>query len=248
VRIYHKNQDEFGYIYSSFNHMADRIEELLKNVREQEILVQRAERIQLQSQINPHFLYNSFYNIKFMARNGDYDQIETFVTALAKYYRFLNKETDSAISLGAEAEHMEHYIEIQQMRFGDKISVDIGSVPPAVASLRVPKLILQPIAENAYNYGLRDTLEGGKLWVRYTMEGTRLRIEIGDNGGKMTPGKLEAIGMQMNTFSGEPLNHALTNIHRRLKLTFGDGCGLELAMGEEKGLCVTVVLDTDIRI
>lgn len=248
TRIYHDKKDEFGYMYASFNHMVDRIEELIKNVREQEALVQKAERIQLQSQINPHFLYNSFYNIKFMARNGDYDQIETFVTALAKYYRFLNKETSATIALSAEAAHMEHYIEIQQMRFGDIISVDIQPVPAEAACFKVPKLILQPIVENAYNYGLHNTLEDGRLWVRYRMEDKWLHIEIEDNGGSLTEEKITAISRQMNTFQGEALNHALTNIQRRLKLSFGDDCGMELSLGRENGMKVTLTFNTEVQL
>lgn len=248
TRIYHDKKDEFGYMYASFNHMVDRIEALIENVREQETLVQKAERIQLQSQINPHFLYNSFYNIKFMARNGDFDQIEAFVTALAKYYRFLNKETSAAIALSVEAAHMEHYIEIQQIRFGDIISVDIQPVPAEAASFKVPKLILQPIVENAYNYGLHNTLEDGRLWVRYRMEDKWLHIEIEDNGGSLTEEKIAAISRQMNTFQGEALNHALTNIQRRLKLSFGDNCGMELSLGQGNGMKVTLTFNTEVQL
>ena len=244
TRIYHDKKDEFGYMYASFNHMVDRIEELIRSVREQEALLQRAERIQLQSQINPHFLYNSFYNIKFMARNGDFEQIETFVTALARYYRFLNKQTDAVIPLSVELDHTKNYIEIQQIRFGETIGVDVQELPEEVASLQVPKLILQPVVENAYNYGLQNVLEGGKLWIRYQLDGTILRIEIEDNGGNMDEAKIEAMRKQMNTFSGEALNHALTNIHRRLQLTYGENCGIELRVGGENGLCVSLLFNT----
>lgn len=248
TRIYHDKRDEFGYMYASFNHMVDRIEELIGNVREQEALLQRAERIQLQSQINPHFLYNSFYNIKFLARNGDFDQIETFVTALAKYYRFLNKETDAMIPLSVELAHTENYIEIQQIRFSEMISVDIEKLPEEVASIRVPKLILQPIVENAYNYGLQNALEGGKMWIRYQIEGNMLRIDIEDNGGNMDEMKVDAMREQMNTFSGDALNHALTNIHRRLQLSYGQNCGIRLSVGSEKGLRVSLLFDTNIQL
>lgn len=244
TRIYHDKKDEFGYMYASFNHMVDRIEELINSVREQEALLQRAERIQLQSQINPHFLYNSFYNIKFMARNGDYEQIETFVTALAKYYRFLNKETDAVIPLSAELAHTENYIEIQQMRFSETISVDVQKLPEEVASLRVPKLILQPVVENAYNYGLQNVLEGGHLWIRYHIDENILHIDIEDNGGNMDETKIESMNRQMNTFSGDALNHALTNIHRRLQLSYGQNCGIQLSVGREKGLRVSLIFDT----
>lgn len=89
IRISHKYQDEFQYIYSAFNKTVERIQELIENVKEQGRLLQNAELMQLQSQINPHFLYNSFYLIRIMAKNESYEQITGFVTSLAKYYRFL---------------------------------------------------------------------------------------------------------------------------------------------------------------
>lgn len=248
VRIFHKNNDEFDYIYDSFNSTVDKIEGLIENIKEQKELLQNAELMQLQSQINPHFLYNSFYNIKFMAQNEDYDQIGGFVTALARYYRFINKETDLNVPLSVEAAHMDNYIEIQQIRFGDKITVHEEPVPAEVANFKVPKLILQPIIENAYNYGLKDKLEDGKLSIRYQLEDTMLSIIIEDNGGQMTPEKLEKIYTQSHTYEGEALNHALTNIQRRLMLAYGDHCGLRMGIGQTGGLRVIVRLDTSIKL
>lgn len=248
VRIYHKNNDEFGYIYDSFNNTVIKIEELIENIKEQKVLLQNAELMQLQSQINPHFLYNSFYNIKFLAHNEEYEQIETFVTALAKYYRFINKETELNVTLASEVAHMENYIEIQQMRFGDKITVVKESLPQEVSDFKVPKLILQPIIENAYNYGLKDKLEGGQLSIRYRLEGDRLLIDIEDNGGTLKPEKLEKIKEQIHTYEGDAINHALTNIQRRLMLAYGDHCGLTLEIGDNGGLRTVLCMDTSVRL
>lgn len=240
IRIYHEQNDEFSYIYDDFNKTIEKISELLNNIKEQEVLLRKAEQIQLQSQINPHFLYNSFYNIKFMAQNEDYEQIEAAVTALAKYYRFLNKETEATVTLGDEAAHMHSYIAVQQMRFGDKISVDIQPVPEAAAAFRVPKLILQPIVENAYNYGLKNVTSDGWLSIRYALNGDWLDVIIEDNGGSITPEKLAAMDEQMHQYSGDAINHALTNVHRRLLLAFGEGSGITLSAGDAQGLRVTL--------
>ena len=183
IRIFHKPQDEFQYIYSSFNRMVERIQELIENVKEQGRLLQNAELMQLQSQINPHFLYNSFYLIRIMAKNESYDQIIQFVTSLAKYYRFLNKEVEQNIPLSREVEHMENYIDIQQMRFGDKITVHKGQLPESAAGFLVPKLILQPVIENAYNYGMSDILKDGQIAISYSLKEPYLCIVIEDNGG-----------------------------------------------------------------
>lgn len=248
VRIYHEKKDEFGYIYDSFNQMVNRIEELIANSREQAMLLQKAEQIQLQSQINPHFLYNSFYSIKFMAHNEDYEQIEALVTALAKYYRFLNKETEDTVTLSTEASHMQNYIEVQQMRFGDKITVDVEPVPKEVADFRVPKLILQPVIENAYNYGLKNMLSGGHMSVRYQMNENFLYVEIEDNGGSLDSGKLELLRQQIHTYEGDAVNHAMTNIQRRLMLAYGEACGITLELGSDNGLKVILKMDTNITL
>lgn len=246
VRIYHKTNDEFGYLYSSFNETVWQIEELIDNIREQGVLLQNAELMQLQSQINPHFLYNSFYIIKFMACNEDYEQIEAFVTSLAKYYRFLNKETSPVIALASEVEHMENYIDIQQMRFGDKIIVEKQELPEEVKYFKVPKLILQPIIENAYGYGLASLLQGGLLRISYRMDAEILYIDIEDNGDTLTRDHLELMKERIYAEKGEALNHALANIHRRLLLAFGEPNGVLLELGSMGGLKVTLRLDTSI--
>ena len=246
VRIYHKNNDEFGYIYASFNEMVEQIETLIENIREQSVLLQNAELMQLQSQINPHFLYNSFYIIKFMARKEDYEQIEDFVTSLAAYYRFLNKETNQVIPLAAEVEHMNNYIDIQQMRFGDKITVQRQELPEDVKSFKVPKLILQPVIENAYGYGLASLLADGRLNISYRMEDKILYIDIEDNGDVLTSDVLERMRENIYAGKGEALNHALANIHRRILLAFGQDNGVLLDIGSMGGLKVTLRLDTSI--
>ena len=162
--------------------------------------------------------------------------------ALARYYRFINKETDMDVSLAAEVGHMENYIEIQQLRFGDKISVEKAELPDHVKNMSVPKLILQPIIENAYNYGLKDKLEGGLLRIEYQQQEQWLDIVIGDNGGAVTEEKLQQLRRQINTFEGDAANHAMTNINRRLQLSYGEEYGVKLDINEAGGLRVTLRL------
>lgn len=243
VWIYHEPHDEFGYIYAAFNRMVQRIAELMENIREQSRLLQNAELIQLQSQINPHFLYNSFYLIRIMAKNEDYDQITQFVTSLAKYYRFINKEVNQNIPLQREVEHMQNYIDIQQMRFGDKITVEHEALPAGVSEYRVPKLILQPIVENAYNYGMKDILEDGKIWIHYVKTETQLEIWIEDNGGGGTEEHLKEMQENIRDYEGRAAGHALSNIERRLKLAYGEGSGLAAQRSELGGVAMILRLD-----
>lgn len=246
IRIFHKPQDEFQYIYSSFNRMVERIQELIENVKEQGRLLQNAELMQLQSQINPHFLYNSFYLIRIMAKNESYDQIIQFVTSLAKYYRFLNKEVEQNILLSREVEHMENYIDIQQMRFGDKITVHKGQLPESAAGFLVPKLILQPVIENAYNYGMSDILKDGRIAISYSHKEPYLCIVIEDNGNGGSSENIERMREYIQDYQGRAAGHALSNIERRLKLAYGETSGILLEQSELGGL--KVILRIDMRV
>ena len=248
VRIFHEPQDEFQYIYTSFNEMAADIKQLIADIREQRTLLENAELAQLQSQINPHFLYNSFYLIKCMANNEDYDQIIEMVTSLAKYYRFINKELDQNIPLEREVAHMVNYLDIQQMRFGDKITVEREELPKDLREVKVPKLILQPIVENAYNYGLKNKLSDGIMRIRYEAEGRDLRLIIEDNGSEMSEEKLLQLRKQIQEHDGASIGHAMTNIQRRLSLAYGPGGFVELSIGELGGLKVTLHVDTEVTL
>jgi len=243
VRISHDYDDEFRYIYNSFNDMTKRIRELLDNVREQGKLLKNAELIQLQSQINPHFLYNSFHLIRIMAKNESYDQILEFVTSLAKYYRFLNKEVEQNVELIKEVEHMQNYINIQQMRFGDKISVYVESLPQEVEQFKVPKLILQPLLENAYNYGMKNTVSDGEIRVSYRLDEKELQIIVEDNGGYVTEESLQEMRESICDYQGRAAGHALTNIERRLKLAYGESSGIKLAISPLGGLQICLQID-----
>ncbi len=246
IRISHKYQDEFQYIYSAFNKMVERIGELIENVKEQAKLLQNAELMQLQSQINPHFLYNSFYLIRIMAKNESYEQITGFVTSLAKYYRFLNKEVEQNIPLSREAEHMGNYIDIQQMRFGDKITVEVEKLPEGAAAFLVPKLILQPVVENAYNYGMADILQDGRIQVGYEIKEGFLYIRIEDNGSGGSEENLERMREYIRDYQGRAAGHALSNIERRLKLSFGEESGIFLEKSSLGGLLVTLRMDMSV--
>ena len=243
TRIQHEKNDEFGYIYDSFNDMTGRNQQLIEDIKEQHHLLQNAELAQLQAQIDPHFLYNSFNIIKYMAAGEEYDQINEFVSLLAEYYRFINKEVRQAIPLAAEVRHMETYVNIQQMRFEGRIQADLGKLPEQAQNFMVPKLILQPLVENSYKHGLHNKLENGIITVSYNLVGDILTISVEDNGGEMTSEKLEEVKAHIYDTGSESISHALANTRRRLELAYGDPDLLEVSINEEQGLRVKLTLD-----
>lgn len=240
IQIYHEPHDEFNYLYHAFNDTVEHIQQLIHDIYEQQSLRQSAELAQLQSQINPHFLYNSFFIINRMAKTESYEQISRFVTSLAKYYRFLNKEKLSHIELVEEVEHMINYIDIQQMRFGDKIEIQREELPIEIHQVMVPKLILQPLIENAYNYGLADTLDNGLIRIQYRIIDNYIHIIIEDNGNRVDDELVEQLIGKVLHDDESKTNHALNNIHRRLCLAFGEESGIYLAKSNLGGLQVTL--------
>lgn len=245
THIYHNQNDEFDFIYDSFNSMTERTQQLISDITEQHKLLQNAELMELQAQIDPHFLYNSFTIIKYMADGEEYEQITEFVTALAKYYRFINKETRQNIALIDEVKHMQTYMYIQQMRFDERIRVEMTGFSEKYARISVPKLVLQPLVENCYNHGLKNKLRDGIISIEFEQRDRQLYISVSDNGDEMTEELLALLRSRVMQTDDQSVSHALSNIRRRLELAYGDSERLTVSIGKLGGLCVTLHFDLD---
>ncbi|MCI8543359.1 MAG: hypothetical protein HFH95_08605 [Lachnospiraceae bacterium] len=132
------------------------------------------------------------------------------------------------------------------MRFGDKITVRLGELPAPAGSFLVPKLILQPVVENAYNYGMADILQDGQIAVDYEIRDGFLYIAVGDNGGGGIEENLEQMREYIRDYQGRAAGHALSNIDRRLKLAYGEGSGVLLERSDLGGLKVVLKLDMSV--
>ncbi len=239
VRMAHHRSDEFGYLYQSFNTMAEKNQDLMEQVYQQKILTQSAQLKQLQSQINPHFLYNSFFVISNMARLGDFDSIKRFSEYLARYYRFIMQKKEGDIPFSQEVEHTMVYADIQKMRFGERIEIQIGEVPHHAARLRVPRLILQPLVENAFEHGLRHVEENGILRISFSEMANILTVAV-ENNGPMDDETLEAVQKRLLDDGGEV--SGMISIHKRLKIRFGPGSGIAVSRGELGGMKITMII------
>jgi two-component system sensor histidine kinase YesM len=180
-----------------------------------------------------------------MAKNEDYELITQFVTSLAKYYRFINKEQSDSIHLMAEIEHMTNYIDIQQMRFGDKIKVEIGELPESIQMISVPKLILQPLIENAYEYGLVNKLSDGLIHIIYEYDGRFIKIIVEDNGDEADELLIYKMRERLVSNEEKEKGHALYNINRRLKLAYGKSSGLGIEKSVLGGIKVILSIDCE---
>ncbi|MCD8106173.1 MAG: histidine kinase [Lachnospiraceae bacterium] len=234
-------EDEFGYVFAAFNRMAESMQHIIEINYRQKILVKQAELRHLQAQINPHFLYNSFFSIYRMARDEDYDDIVAFSKYLSDYYRYITKSAQAEMRLEEEVKHAMRYAQIQEMRFGRRIKVQFEELPAQCAALKVPRLILQPVLENSFAHGLCDIEKGGLLRIWYELKEGRLYIHVEDNGIGMTEEELETLREKMEQ-TGELVENGLSNIHQRIRIKFGKEFGIRIVSSEGEGTCCTLVL------
>jgi two-component system sensor histidine kinase YesM len=242
IKIENDRNDEFKYIYHNFNIMVEKIRVLIEQVIDQRTLAHRAELKQLQSQINPHFLYNCFFLLCHYAYAEGSETTGSLAGQLGKYFQFITRGIGDEVVLSREVEHARVYNEIQAVRFSNRIKIQFDELPERFASLMVPKLILQPVLENAFEHGLANTLQDGRLHVSFQEENGFLFIRIEDNGSGMNE---EDFTRLQNILCGEEQENETTgivNIHRRLQLKFGPESGAMVSRGNQGGLIVTLKL------
>lgn len=234
-------EDEFSYLYRGFNDMGKQINHLVNEVLLQKNLIQRTELKQLQAQINPHFLYNSFFVLSRRVKRRDYEGAEQFATLLGKYFRFLTRNGTDFVELSQEVEHARCYSDIQGTRFRQRIRMEFGDLPECYQSIKVPRLILQPLLENAFGHGLEDKIQDGILRVRFE-EKEGIRIHVEDNGESLTDEMLKHMRNSLNGEEQEEIT-GIVNIHKRLQLYFEGKAGLSLERSPLGGLDVCIWIE-----
>ncbi|WMT39455.1 histidine kinase [Paenibacillus sp. D2_2] len=235
-------KDEFHYLYQQFNRMSSRLEELINEAYEHEMRLNRAELKQLQAQINPHFLYNIFFLLNRIIKLEDMENAKRLTKYLGQFFRFITRNKEDEVQLKEEMAHIEAYIGIQSIRFGSKLSVQMEKISVGAESTLVPRLILQPIVENAFEYGLEDHPHKGILEIYWELQKDSLCLHVEDNGESLTDAMLDKLvsGLQGRATEGETTG--ILNIHRRIQLKFGSEYGLSVRRSHLGGLHVIVRL------
>lgn len=236
VRISGRQNSDFLYVYQEFNHMAKELETLIEKNYQQQLLLSKAELKQLQAQINPHFLYNSFFLLRRMLQDELYEEAGQMADTLGLYFQYITRNSQDYMPLSREYRHAMLYCEIQQLRFGDRILIETDALPEKYNDILVPKLIIQPILENAFNYGLKDKVENGVLRVTVSGEESCLVIAIEDNGEELSDEQLRKMqkNLQDTARGGLPREMSgMLNIQRRLNIYFAEKAGTDV--GGESG-------------
>ncbi|NLJ31557.1 MAG: sensor histidine kinase [Clostridiales bacterium] len=223
VRASVKGNDEIAILTNEFNSMAEHLEFLYKEVYQHEIELKQAQLIALQSQINPHFLYNTMDTIYWMSETGDTKNLSLIVSNMSKLLRLtFSPNNCDFVPLEDELEHLNYYINIQKIRYDSSLEFQI-ECDPDLKDIRVLKLLLQPLVENALVHGL-DTVEHIRIVVRIYRSGNFLIYEVMNNG---TPIDTEEISAILNSKESKIKGLAIRNIDKRVKLKYGDDYGLE---------------------
>lgn len=244
VSIQHDSNNEFGYLYKRFNEMVKNLNALIEQIYRQKILMQRAELKQLQSQINPHFLYNSFFVLNTMAKIGDNDNLIVFTKQLGEYFRFVTRSASDDIPLADEVHHAQVYANIQAMRFSKRIHIEFSELPGEFAGLLVPRLIIQPIIENSFKHSLEKKGSNGLIRVCFEKAQSELRIVVEDNGEDLTDTDLDLLQKALNDDGEDSEVTGIINIHRRIRLVFGMESGLQVLRSELGGLKAVIMVKT----
>lgn len=245
IRISDTSKSEFDYLYKSFNHMTEHLDSLVNEVYLQKILRQKSEFKQLQSQINPHFLYNSFFMLQRMIQSDLKEESIEVSSKLGLYFKYITRTQAEFVSLKDEYDFAKIYSDIQSIRFEGRISTQFGTLPIHCLHWTVPRLILQPIIENAYNYGLEDKCSDGLLKITFSENENGLFIIIEDNGENLSDEKLEEIQQTLIASDSEQDTHEITgldNISRRLLLYSQKQSFLTVTRSNIGGLKVSIFL------
>ncbi len=240
---------EFNDLAGWFNTMTAQLKHLIESQYESTIRAQSSELKYLQSQINPHFLYNSFFCLRQMLQAQDLEHARELTGYLGKYFQYITRNSGQTVTLLEEYEHALQYVHIQLIRFEDFIHADIQSLPTEYENLPIPRIILQPVFENAIEHGIQTTSGEGFLRLSFSRSPDGLlQIIVEDNGNRLTSERISDLQKRMQADTSFTETSGLINIHKRLRLYFQDDrCGLALSHSDLGGLRVIITLLSDFK-
>lgn len=241
VRFHSKYLDEIGILGSSFNHMLEKIDELINELYKEKQIRLEAQLKSLQEQIKPHFLYNTLDTISWMARDQGAMDVVHLVDALTNMFRVGLSKGKDYISLREEKVHVTNYLYIQKVRYQDKLRYAI-EIPKEFDEVVVPKLILQPLVENAIYHGIKMKRGGGLIRLTAEARGDKLYLHVWDSGAGVSPDRLEEIRRWIGQQKDEKGSFGLPYIASRISLSYGQEYGVSIESQEGEYTQVTVCL------
>lgn len=246
-----EQKDEISFLGSQFNEMMQRIQKLLYKIQEEErahkneqIKRKEAERVALQMNINPHFIYNTLDLIRWNAifeeqGNGKVSQM---LAAFSRLLRFNTKYVDMLVDIEEELAHVRSYIEVINFKDDFHVTLEIDTPDDSVLRNRLPKVTLQPLVENAVKHGVRDSNTEMLIRIKIRREDGMLRIVIYDNGCGIDSRHMNEINERLQSRNTPEEHIGLWNVNERIRLYFGENYGLQVESTENKYTSITICI------
>jgi two-component system sensor histidine kinase YesM len=217
----------------------EQIQNLFERVYLEKIHVREARLKQLQSQINPHFFYNCFSFISSMAKLKDTQAVIAMSQNLASYYRYTTRQEKDMATLAEEIDFIRNYLEIHKLR---KKRLDyVIEIPQVMNNLLIPRLLIQPLVENAVVHGVEAKAGAGLIRITGYRNGSLVCIAVEDNGKGMSEGEIVSLQQRLMQPMDEEMGCGLWNIHQRVMLRYGEQAKLRLTRSELGGLKVSLM-------
>lgn len=236
--------EEIEELDEGINKMARKISALLENVRQEKEMQHLTELQLIQAQVNPHFLYNTLDTIVWLIEGGMTDDAVEMISSLSIFFRTSLSKGNDIIPLSEEERHTLSYLEIQQYRYRDILEFEIN-IPKELSGIPVPKLSIQPLAENALYHGIKNRRGKGKILIEGREEENALVLTVSDNGQGMTPERLHEVQEAIRI--GERAGFGLAAVAERIALYYGPGYGMKIFSEEGKGTTVEIRLGKNIQ-
>lgn len=244
LRLHSNRKDEIGLIYVGFNTMAENLGKYFQRAMQEEKSKNEAEIRAMFHQIKPHFLYNTLASIRMTAMKQGCVEVVDMLGTLNRLLRNTINVRNHFISLEEELNNLRDYIKICSVRYNNQIQFSI-QVPHELLSCQVPNMIIQPLVENAIEHGVSETVseaEGAaSIEIRAFQQEEELWIQVRDNGTGMTDMELSAVMQESSTAEREG-HIGIHNIHSRLKILYGESCGVWIESEKNQYTCVTLKL------
>ncbi len=236
---YEARQDEVGQLHRDFEIMIRHIDALIEENYKKQIIIKDTSLKALQSQINPHFLYNTLQSINWLAKVKKETEISIMAESLGKLMRNAIDTQHMMITIGQELQLLDAYINIQKYRFEERLlfTNHIGS---RFKNYKIPKLTFQPVVENAIKHGLENMLEPCHINIEAYEDGEHLVVKVSDNGPGMEERMVTAINNHQSYVSETGLGIGVSNIDQRLKMVFGEAYGLSVESQMGEGTVVSI--------
>lgn len=253
VLVTSEREDEIGFLFRAFNRMSNQIQYLINCVYKEQLAFKNAEIRALQAQINPHFLYNTLEVINWKARLSGADEVAQMIEALGGIMEInIDRKDERFLTLAEEIKYTDHYIFLIKKRFGDKIRFEKNMEEEAL-QYKVPRLILQPIIENAIEHGI-EPIGKGTVTLTIAIKENLLEIEIRDDGQGMEENVASKLQYDLENWSKLNVEEmgvtsqgkiGVLNVHSRLRLIYGEEYGIRIVSAYNKGTAIKMNLPID---